>query len=301
MDKKRSILNVTVSIAFKIIIVLGALFSRRLLIKYIGNEVNGLNSLYTSILGFLAVADLGIGTAISFCMYKPIVDGENDKVSALYGLFKRVYLAVGGVILVAGCAIIPFLPYLAKGYDTTGVNIYLTFALMLASVVLTYAFSAKTSLINAYKNNYVTTTIYSCAMIAQYALQIAVLALTQSFVWYLLCAVLSTLLQWVATEIVTRLRYRDIIINKQSVDPETKAAVAKNVKAMFMHKIGGVIVNAVDSHILLYRRSYLGQVLQLYRDNDFYDKDNVLIFHAFNLRHRAHVRAGGFNCRKEVL
>ena len=94
-------------------------------------------------------------------MYKPIVEGDSDKVSALYGLFKRVYLIIGGIIAVCGCLVMPLLPYLAKDYQAMDVNLYLTFGLMLISVVLTYAFSAKISLINAYKNNYITTTINS--------------------------------------------------------------------------------------------------------------------------------------------
>lgn len=95
MDKKRGTKNVIVSIAFKIVLLVGNLFVRRYLIRYIGNEINGLNSLYISILEFLAVAELGVGSAITFCMYKPIVDGDNNKVSALYGLFTKLYLIIG--------------------------------------------------------------------------------------------------------------------------------------------------------------------------------------------------------------
>ena len=160
MDKKRSIINISVSIAFKVLLLVGNILVRRFLIKYIGNDVNGLNSLYLSIIGFLAVAELGIGTAITFCMYKPIVDGDNDKVAALYGLFKKVYLIIGAIIAAGGCLIMPLLPYLAKDHNVD-VNLYLTFALMLVSVVITYAFSAKVSLVNAYKNNYENAAIFT--------------------------------------------------------------------------------------------------------------------------------------------
>ena len=55
MDKKRSVLNITVSVGFRIIVLVLALLSRRFLIKYVGNEANGLYSLYTSMIGFLAI------------------------------------------------------------------------------------------------------------------------------------------------------------------------------------------------------------------------------------------------------
>lgn len=250
MDKKKGTLNVGVSITFKILILIADVLVRRFLIKYIGNEINGLNSLYVSILNVLSVAELGVGSAITFCMYKPIVEGDTDKVSALYGLFNKLYLIIGGIILVCGCALMPALKFLAKDYQDVDVNLYLTFGLMLASVVLSYLFSSKTSLINAYKNNYITTTISSVGMLLQCGLQIVVLIFTRSFVWYLVCRVISIVLQWGATEIIVRKKHSDILKNKQKVDEATKKAVTQKIKAMFMHKIGSVLVNTADSIII---------------------------------------------------
>ena len=250
MDKKKGIANVGVSVAFKMILLIANILVRRFVIQYIGNEVNGLNSLYVSILDFLSVAELGVGSAITFCMYKPIVDGENDKVAALYHLFTKLYLIIGGIILAAGCVVMPFLKFLAKDYQTVNVNLYLTFGLMLASVVLSYAFSAKTSLINAYKNNYVTTTISSAGQLLQDGLQILVLFLTRSFVWFLVCRIISMCLQWLVTEIIVRANYGELIRNSAKVDADTKKEVTKNVKAMFMHKIGDALVNTADSIII---------------------------------------------------
>ncbi|MDE6059138.1 MAG: hypothetical protein K2G44_03755 [Clostridia bacterium] len=250
MDKKRGLLNVTVSIVFKIFLLIANILVRRFLIKYIGNEINGLNSLYISILDFLSVAELGVGSAITFCMYKPIVDGDTQKVSALYGLFTKLYLIIGLIISVCGCVLFPVLPYLAKDYSELNVNLYLTFGLMLISVVLSYVFSSKTSLINAYKNNYITTTINSAGQLFQCGLQIVVLITTRSFVWFLACRVIAVVAQWVATEIISRILHKPIISNKQRIDAATKKEVTKSVKAMFMHKIGGVLVNTADSIII---------------------------------------------------
>ncbi len=259
MDKRRSFINILVSICFKIILTIGLIIVRRFLIQYVGNEVNGLDSLYLSIVGFLSVAELGVGSAITFCMYKPIVEKDNAKVSALYQLFTKTYIVIGAIIFSVGLAVMPLLPYLAKDYASLDINLYLTFFLMLISIVLTYMFSAKTSLINAYKDNYITTTVTSCGMILQYVLQILVLILTQSFVWYLGCRIITVLLQWIVTEILVRNRHKTIVsFDKQKLDGETKSQVIKNIKAMFMHKIGGVLVNSADSMII---SAFIGVVM----------------------------------------
>lgn len=258
MDKKRGALNVGVSVVFRIGILVANILVRRFLIQHIGNAVNGLDSLYVSILNFLSVAELGVSSAITFCMYKPIVKGDDNKVAALYGLFTKLYLIIGAIILVCGCAVMPTLKFLAKDYQDANVNLYFTFGLMLISVVLSYTFSSKTSLINAYKNNYITTAISSVGTLLQCGLQIVVVIITKSFAGYLACRIFATGVQWGATEIVARIKHNAIIRNKQRVDAETKKEVTKSVKAMFMHKIGSALVNTADSLII---SAFIGLVI----------------------------------------
>ena len=159
MDKKRSVLNISVAITSKVILLIFSIILKRLLIDYVGNDANGVYSLYTSIIGFLTIADLGIGTAINFAMYKPIVKGDEEKVRALYFLYKKVYRIIGIIILVCGIGVLPFLPALAKDFNSS-FDLHLTFAIMLASIIIEYTYSCKISLINAYKNNYVNTLIF---------------------------------------------------------------------------------------------------------------------------------------------
>lgn len=259
MDRKRSLLNVSVSIFFKLILFFGAIFHRRILIQCVGNEINGLHSLYSGLLNVLSVAELGIGSAIIYCMYKPIVEGDKSKTAALYQLFQKIYRVIGLAIFAAGVALMPALPYLASDYSSPDVNIYLAFLLTLVTVLLSYLFSAKLSLINAYKDNYITTAISSCCQILQYAVQIAVLLLTKSYIWFLVCAIPITLVHWTVTEVVTRKRHQDIVSYPgQTLDPATKQEVVRNTKAMFVHRLGSILVNSTDSVII---SAFVGVVL----------------------------------------
>lgn len=250
MDKRKSILNVTVSVTFKILTMVIVIFTRRILIDTCGNEVNGLHALYVSIIGILSVAELGVGSAITFCMYRPIVEGNTDQVSALYHLFRRIYAVIGTIVLVCGLLLTPFLKYFAKDYGQLDVNLHVTFLLMLFSVVASYFFGANTALINAYKNNYITNAIASGGQLLEYFLQIIMLLITRSFVWYLACKIVSILLQWLITSWITRKKYQSILSNRQQVDPENRKTLIRSIKAMFMHKIGGLLVNSADSMII---------------------------------------------------
>lgn len=251
MDKRKSILNIAVSIFFRFLILATSLIARRYLIQYIGNEINGLDSLYVSILGFLSVAELGVGSAIVFCMYTPIVEKDNAKVAALYQLFSKVYYIIGGIIFVSGIILMPFIPYIANDYARLDVNVYSTFFLTLISVVLTYAFNSKLSLINAYKNNYIATAISSSGMVLQYILQSIVVVLTASYELYLACKIFAVLIQWVLTEYITRRQHNHIITQPpKKVDNLTKKNIVRNIKALFLQRIGGILVDSTSSIVI---------------------------------------------------
>lgn len=250
MDKRRSILNVTVSIISRILLLFAAFFVRRLLIQYIGNDVNGLNSLYTSIIGLLSVAELGIGSAIIYSMYKPITEGDQRQVAALYCLYGKLYRMIGAVIFLAGLIVLPFLPCFISDYESIHVNVYLTFFLILVSVVLSYLYGAKTSLITAYKDNYITTGILTVGQIMRYVLQSLSILVFRSFVLFLSCQIIETIVIWFLTDAAVRKRHCDIVKRREVIDQETRGEIVRNVKAMFMHRIGTVLVNTIDSTII---------------------------------------------------
>lgn len=258
MDKKRSVLNVSVSIASRILLLIVSLVVRRLLIRYIGNDVNGLNALYSSIIGMLAVAELGIGSAIIYSMYKPVADGDLITIAALYRLYQHLYRIVGAVILCAGLLVMPFLPNIISDYASLNVNVYVTFFLALISVVLSYLYGAKTALIEAYKNNYITTGILTIGQMIRFGLQAVVIIVYRSFTPFLICQIIETGVIWFLTEIVVQKRHKNIITRKESVEPSTRVEIVRNIKAMFMHKVGSVLVITADNVII---SAFIGVVI----------------------------------------
>ena len=250
MDKRKGFLNIAVSVLCQVLTMVTAILVKRVLIDQCGNDINGLNTLYLSIVGFLSIAELGVGSAISFCMYKPIVEGDVAYTAALYRLFRGVYLGIGGIIWVIGLGVTPFVHHFVKYYQLMDVDLHLAFMLMLLSVVITYWYGPKMSLINAHKNNYITSAITSGGTILQSVLQITVLLLTRSFICYLLCRIASNLCQGIVVNIIARKQHNNILCHKADLSILDRVEIIKNVKAMFMHKIGTLLVNSSDNIII---------------------------------------------------
>ena len=250
MDRKKSVLNVSVSLFSRVIMLAAALLVRRLLITHIGNAVNGLDSLYAGIIGMLGVAELGIGSAIVYSMYSPIVAGDRSRVAALYRLYRKLYRVVGAVIFGAGLAVMPFLPFLIKDYTRLDINVYGTFLLTLVSVVISYLYSAKSALAEAHKDNYLTTGILAVSRLLRFALQAAAILIWKSFPAYLVCQIIETVVIWILTDMAVRRRYGDILAADGSLDREAKTEISRNIRAMFLHKVGTLLVNYTDSLII---------------------------------------------------
>lgn len=122
---KNAARNIIWGVIEKIITILLPFVTRTILIKVLGAEYLGLNSLFTSILQVLSISELGISTAIVFSMYKPIAEDDNESLCALLNLYRKVYTVIGTIILIAGLLIIPLLPKLIAGGNNTNVNIYI--------------------------------------------------------------------------------------------------------------------------------------------------------------------------------
>ncbi|MCR4554282.1 MAG: hypothetical protein K5752_05120 [Succinivibrionaceae bacterium] len=250
MDRRRIILNIGTSVISRFLLLLSALYVRRLLIRDIGNEYNGLNSLYADIIGVLSVAELGAGCAIVFSMYSPIAGGDREKVSELYCLYRKLYRIIGSVIFAGGLAVMCFLPHLIDDCDHLPVNVYATFFITLISAVLTYLFSAKTALIEAFRDNYVTTAILTVARLSCYALQSACILLWKSYELFLICRIIETGIIWGLTEFAVRKMHGDILAVPEKRNTAAAPEVSRNIRAMFMHKIGTILVNSTDSIII---------------------------------------------------
>ena len=112
---------------------------RTLLIRYLGMGYLGLNSLFTSILQILNLAELGVGSALGYSMYAPIAEGKKDEICALLSLYRRYYRLIGLGIFLAGIVLLPFLPSLVKTDSIPpDVDLYVLYLLHLGACVISY-------------------------------------------------------------------------------------------------------------------------------------------------------------------
>lgn len=255
MRKKIAEKNVFITVITSIICFAFGYAGRMMLAKYLSNEYLGINGLFQDILSILSISELGIATAMSYALYKPVAENDTEHIEKLINLYRRMYTAVALFIAAVGLILVPFLPVLIKDYGSIP-HLAWYYLLFLLQTVLSYCCYYKTAVLTAYQRQHIMSVYYCIGTLTRYTLQIIVLWLTNSFTLYVMVQVVTALLPNIAGSWKAQHDYPFICKDKKVLpDKEERHGIYKNIAAMGMHKIGTVLVNNTDSLIM---SSFLG-------------------------------------------
>lgn len=223
---------------------------RTVLIYIMGAEYLGLNGLFTNIFAFLNLAELGIGSAIGFSMYKPIVDGDIETIKSLQAMHKKFYVVIAGIVALLGLGLMPFLKFFINGEVTVGINIYVLFGLYLINTLVGYFSAHKRSLLFAYQRNDVENKIKTVCLIFMTILQIVIIVLVKNYYAYFIVNIIFTLIECVLVNVWADKLFPNIKGKAQPLDKDIKKQITKNIAALSFHKIGGTIIYSTDNILI---------------------------------------------------
>ncbi|OLS41091.1 lipopolysaccharide biosynthesis protein [Bacillus sp. MRMR6] len=250
MRTKNSLINTVYAIFGQALTILFSFVNRTVFIYVLGAEYLGINGLFTDLLYMLSLAELGVSTAITFALYKPLLENDIKKISSIMNLFSRLYKTIGCIVAIIGLCLTPFLELLIKG-NTNISNLETIYLLFLTNSAISYFFTFKRTLIIADQKQYINTkNIYTFQLI-QYSLQAVFLLLTKNYFLFLIIQIVCTVLSNIVISIKVDRLYPYLKENKKErIDKSSKQDIYKNVGAMFFHKIGSVIVSGTDNLLL---------------------------------------------------
>lgn len=242
--------NISFAMIGRIAALLMGFVSRIVFTHTLDAEYVGVNGLFTDILNVLSLSELGIGTAITYALYKPIAENDREKQKSYMKIYRTFYHVVAVVVLAIGLCLTPFLDSIIKNKPDIP-ELTLIYLMYLANSVISYLLIYKKTLIDAHQQSYIGVIIQTSSWIVQIIIQIVILITTRNFVLYLSIMLLSTLLSNVLISRKADSMYP--YLREKNVNPlssEEKSDIFKNVKAMILHKVGDVAVNNTDNILL---------------------------------------------------
>ncbi len=268
-----AIRNSIFGLLYKVQSVLLPFLIRTVMIYIMGSEYVGLGSLFTSILSFLSLAELGVGSALVFSMYKPIAQDDDDTVCALLGLYRTIYRVIGCVILGAGLILMPFLNHLVSDGYPADLNIYILYGVYLFNTVASYLmFGYQQSLLTAFQRSDIISKRSMILQIMQNVIQFTVLLLTRNYYLYIIFLPIFTVVTNVANAIVVKKLFPKYTC-RGKVSPELKKSIRKKVFALIGTKANSKVMHASGNIVL---STFLGLSVVGYYGNYFYIMDSII-------------------------
>lgn len=269
---KNATRNIFFGVILKIYNIALPFVMRTAMIYLMGVQYLGLNSLFTSVLQVLNLAELGVGSAMVYSMYKPIAEDDEATICALMKLYRTYYRAIGLVIAVVGCALTPFIPHLIKSDVPAGLNIYLLYILNLAATVLSYwLFAYKNSILQAHQRTDVVSRVTLVTSTVQYGLQIAVLWIFHNYYLYVIVALATQALTNITTAVCANKLYPQFK-PKGSVDKVQAQIINQRIRDLFTSKIGSIIYDSADTIVI---SAFLGLTVIAVYQNYFYILNSI--------------------------
>ena len=222
-------------------------FIRKYILKYIGVEILGISSTLNSVISTLSLAELGFQQAVVYYLYKPLKQGDKQKINDILNVLKRVYLVIGAAFIAGALGVGMFLDIILK-VITVNLSIYLFYFIICFNMAMTYFLSYRRALLYADQREYISQIIDSICNILMCGVKIFVICQYKNFVFYLLLQVLQTGISNTIINHYCKTKY--VYLADVKFNWKIFKAISRDVKDVFMAKIAGFVYGATDNLII---------------------------------------------------
>ena len=224
---------------------------RKIFIVFLSIEYLGLSGLFSNILTMFSLAELGVGAAIGYSLYKPLAFNETQKIQALIKLYRNAYILIGTLVLLVGFSFTPFLHFLMK--DVPNIPyLYIIYWLYVINSSSSYFLGYKRTVLIADQKKYIDSIYFFGFQVLKHLLQILVLVVTRNYILFLVVMLVCTIGENLAITIRVHALYP--YLKEKSEIPlsrDEKGKIKRNIFALSFHKIGTVLVDGTDNILLV--------------------------------------------------
>ena len=190
---KKSILNAEVELSFYFLTLIVTFFSRKIFLDNLSADFIGLIGTLLSILGFLNLSELGIGLSVSYFLFKPLADKNQEKIAEILSLLGFLYKRIGVFILLIGGLVSLCFPLIFGNSNMPLSIVYFAFFSFLGSSAIGYFINYRRILLDADQKIYLVS-IYGKSF-----------DLLKSVLQIVLALYFKNLYLWVAVEFIASL------------------------------------------------------------------------------------------------
>lgn len=207
---------------------------------YLGVQNLGLMKLFTQLLTYLNLAEIGLASASTYALYKPLAEKDYKQISIVINTITSLYNKIFLFILIIGLFLNPIIPFFIKE-KMIDKNIYLYWSLYVISTALSYSFVKYSVLFTADQKFGFVRLIQGGSRIFCQLLQILVIIKLQSFLIFILLLILDNIIQYIFYKLHYIKNYNYIV--KTEIKEKS---ITNNLKNLFWHRLASLVVFNTD-------------------------------------------------------
>ena len=250
-NTEKTLKNSAISVFAQVCTLLLQFVNRRIFVHYLNIEYLGYQSVFGNVFGLLSVAELGIGSIISYQLYKEVVDNNQVEIGKLMYLYKWLYRIVAGIVLLAGLVCYFFLPAFVKDANVGWDYLYLIYFLQLSGVIAGYFLSYKRIMFIATQQEYKCVKVDLYINICIQVLQLIFLALFRNYIVYLSIQLSTGIISNIIISVKTNNEFPYL---RKSYNVSKKDIKSRNILGdignLLIHKISYVVYGGTDNIII---------------------------------------------------
>ncbi|MFR9669102.1 MAG: sugar transporter [Rikenellaceae bacterium] len=258
----KSIRNSYTALFYNIITILLGFFSRKIFIDALGVEVLGLNTTAGNLLGFLNLAELGIGGAVAFTLYSPLAKDDRETINEIVAVQGWLYRRIAYFVLAGSAVLFCCFPIIFDKMELPLWYAYTSFGVLLFSSILGYFVNYRQIILSASQQQYKINNSVQGIKITKTVIQILGLSLLPlGYIFWLVVEFIAAMVTaWSLNRTVKRSYpwLKNNISNGRELLKKHSIVVEK-IKQIFFHKIGGFALSQT-SPIIIYAYISLSMV-----------------------------------------
>jgi len=211
----------------------------------LGQETLGLMNLMNNLIAYLNVANLGIATASTYALYKPFAQKDYKKISIIVSTIDSYYKKIALFIVIVGSLLVFYIQKVSIELSFESKEIAFYWFLYLFNTAFTYFYTKYSVIFLANQEYGFNRLVEGGSRVFIMFLQLIALKITASFLIFILLFSLKNIITFTLYKIHFN-KYYSFIKKTTKKEP----SIFKNMKNLFWHKLGEIVVFNTDNILL---------------------------------------------------
>lgn len=245
-----AVINSLYGIAASLITVILNFCVRLVLVKSLGEEINGLNSLFQSVVSVMTLMELGVSSAMIIHLYEPVKNNDRSTIAGIMSFYRKIYRGVAICFGVVGLLVDALLidKLVTSSIPVQTVRFY--FLIFVSSFVLNYLTCYKRSLLFAQQKNRISTGVTAVCEVVYRSIQIVTLLYCKDYYIFLGLLILEKLSSNLICNYYVDKHFPFLRNNDSIITYEKKQAIFQTIKPLMVNQTATVVQNSAASILI---------------------------------------------------